>query len=587
MIKMSDIKVSVIFYSLRTSLLAGIADCLKSNKTNYEVITAGPAPGENLQGFRHISTLVKPAQCYEICFRQARGETILWTTEYALYSSGSLDKAFQYWQSFGNYRIVIALKTLENNRDLTEMHRFFHGKPECPQMAPYGLMSREFLLDLGGYDKRFIGGQSENDLVMRVYEAGGDVVICPDAEVMIDHNTAHVSASVFADSHRHDRDVLESLWVHDGCLSKNRLKPFEKFNSNSIKEKNQGPEGNWNMQLNRLSRSLGMSLSEKKEKDPQKSNPLLLFKGGSASPKVSFVLLDWSSRDSFHSVKYLNEQTASRDSYEILWIEYYSMIPPDIAGMLEKDQARNRHPSLDQWIVLHMPYNIYYHKHFMYNIGLLAARGDIVCFTDSDAIYRPHFVESIIEAFYRQHNIVLHLDQVRNSSPRFYPFNYPSIDEITGEGCGNWLKGKTKGLKNPADPLHTRNYGACMCALREDLISIGGADEHKDFMGHVCGPYDMTFRLINAGKKEVWHQHEFTYHVWHPGTGGFGEYFGPHDGGYVSTTALEAKKTGRIYPLNENIVIRSIRLGLENEFSDKEMLKYCVQQSKIKEWFVK
>ncbi len=582
---MSDIKVSVVFYSFRPSLLDGIAGFLKSNKQNYEVVTAGPCPGENPQGFRHTSTTVKPAQCYEICFRQARGETVLWTTEYALFSSGALDKAYEYWKSFGNYRIVIALKTLENNRDTTEMHRFFHGKPGCPQMAPFGLISREFLLELGGYDKRFIGGQSENDLVMRVYEAGGDVVICPDAETVIDHNTAHVSASVFADSHSHDRDVLENLWVHDGCLSKNRLGPLERFSSDQIALKNQGAEGNWNMQLNRLSRSLGVHLAGKKENDPRKVNPLLLFKGGSTSPKVSFVLLDWSCRDSFHSIGYLNEQTVPRDSYEILWIEYYSMIPRDIRSKLEKD--RKRHPSLDQWIVLHMPYNIYYHKHFMYNIGILASRGEIVCFTDSDAIYRPRFVESIIEAFSQKKGIVLHLDQVRNNSSKFHPFNYPSIEEITGEGCGNWLKGKPKGLKNPSDPLHTRNYGACMCAFRKDLISIGGSDEHKDFLGHVCGPYDMTFRLVNAGRKEVWLENEYTYHVWHPGTGGYGEYIGPHDGGYISSTALEARKTGRVYPLDENAVVKSIRLGLKKNFTDDEMLKCCMQQRKIKEWVIK
>jgi len=68
-------------------------------------------------------------------------------------------------------------------------------------------------------------------------------------------------------------------------------------------------------------------------------------------------------------------------------------------------------------------------------------------------------------------------------------------------------------LLDKADPLHTRNYGACMSALREDLVDIGGADEHLDYLGHICGPYEMTFRLVNAGRKEIWHpKNFFTIH---------------------------------------------------------------------------
>ena len=66
--------------------------------------------------------------------------------------------------------------------------------------------------------------------------------------------------------------------------------------------------------------------------------------------------------------------------------------------------------------------------------------------------------------------------------------------------------GKTTGLLDNVDPLHTRNYGACMSALREDLLKIGGADEHIDYLEHICGPYEMTFRLVNAGKREVWYR---------------------------------------------------------------------------------
>jgi hypothetical protein len=71
----------------------------------------------------------------------------------------------------------------------------------------------------------------------------------------------------------------------------------------------------------------------------------------------------------------------------------------------------------------------------------------------------------------------------------------------------------------------------------------------------------MTFRLVNAGKREVWHPSEFLYHVWHPGQDGINNYLGPHDGRNVSTRALEARWTGRILPYVENAAIRNLRLG--------------------------
>jgi hypothetical protein len=100
-----------------------------------------------------------------------------------------------------------------------------------------------------------------------------------------------------------------------------------------------------------------------------------------------------------------------------------------------------------------------------------------------------------------------------------------------------------------------------MCARREDLIAIGGADEHIDYLGHICGPYDMTFRLVNMGRREVWSESEFSYHTWHPGQAGSDNYLGPHDGRHMSTTALEALLTGRKTPLVENDAIRARRLG--------------------------
>ena len=303
-------------------------------------------------------------------------------------------------------------------------------------------------------------------------------------------------------------------------------------------------------------------------------------------PALSIVLLDWSCRESFHIFDYLSSQTADRNKFEILWIEYYERHAKEIEAAIRKSQLAGEHPLVDKWIVLDMPRNLYYHKHLMYNIGIIASAGKIVTFCDSDSIVSKNFVTSIIESFDNDPNIVLHMDQVRNGEKKYYPFNYPSLEEISTKGKNNVVDGKPAGLWDVVDPIHTRNYGACMSALREDLIASGGADEHVDYLGYVCGPYEMTWRLVNAGKKEVWHEREWTYHVWHPGQMGDLNYFGPHDGSHMSSTALAVRRSGRVLPLLENSAIKELRLGTKGQASNAELLQLAFSGRNFAKWTV-
>jgi hypothetical protein len=297
------------------------------------------------------------------------------------------------------------------------------------------------------------------------------------------------------------------------------------------------------------------------------------------------ILLDWSCRESFHSLHYLARQSVPREAYEIVWIEYYSREAPQIAELLRECQRERRPLAVDRWIVMGMPENVYYHKHLMYNVGLVASRGELVVFCDSDAMMRPRFIEAILVEFERDRDIVLHLDEVRNNDRRFYPFNYPAFEDVIGPGAINWTGTATTGLVDTEDPLHSRNYGACMVARRSDLIAIGGADEHIDYLGHICGPYEMTFRLVNAGKREVWHPSEFLYHTWHPGQAGDRNYLGPHDGRHMSTTALDVRVTGRVLPLVENPAVAALRLG-EGPIRYVSPLDRVIPAAEIPRWTV-
>jgi len=304
------------------------------------------------------------------------------------------------------------------------------------------------------------------------------------------------------------------------------------------------------------------------------------------APELSIVLLDWSCRESFHIFDYLSSQAVDRSKFEILWVEYYERRAKEIEAAIRKSQLAGERPPVDKWIVLDMPRNLYYHKHLMYNVGIIASTGKIVTFCDSDAILSKNFVTSILDSFHKDPNIVLHMDQVRNRDKKYYPFNYPSLEDITTTGKNNFIDGKPAGLWDEEDTIHTRNYGACMNALREDLIASGGADEHVDYLGYICGPYEMTWRLVNAGKKEVWHESEWTYHVWHPGQLGDRNYFGPHDGSHMSSTALAARQSGRVLPLLENPAVKELRLGRTSRTLDEELLQRALLDRDFTEWTV-
>jgi hypothetical protein len=297
-------------------------------------------------------------------------------------------------------------------------------------------------------------------------------------------------------------------------------------------------------------------------------------KSGRSNPDISLVLLDWSVRESFHVLHYLAHQTVARDRFEVIVIEYYSRLSPAIEKYSDQ---------VDTWLLLEMPVAAYYHKHLMYNVGMVLSAGQIVAIGDSDAMVRETFIENILAAFQRDRRIVLHLDQFRNDRRDLYPFNFPSFTEVTGEGCINYANGKTVGLCDIVDTLHTRNYGACMCALRSDLIAIGGADEHIDYLGHVCGPYDMTFRLVNYGRREVWLDDEFTYHTWHPGQAGENNYVGPHDGRHLSSRALQVKFTGRILPFVENRAIQNLRLN-DSQTPPEQVLSQVLLEQRLQSW---
>ena len=266
---------------------------LSGNEVPYEVVFVGDKkPNFELpSNFKYIHATCKPAQCYQIGFWAAEGDLIAWTADDASYNyvgphgncPNPLDRAYAKWLEMeaanGNdKKSVVAFRPIEDGGDVWSFHHFFGGWPHTPRMAPFALIERDYFVNkLGGYDRRFVSGQSENDVIMRVLEDGGRVEIAMDALLYVHHRQVHPrdpntgkEDNKFRKWYNTDRDVLEEAWVVGGRgfyekynalppgegkeaakrsvpISEKRLVPVESFQkTEDVTTVSQGLKGHWN-----------------------------------------------------------------------------------------------------------------------------------------------------------------------------------------------------------------------------------------------------------------------------------------------------------------------------------------------------
>lgn len=191
--------------------------------------------------FKYIQTEnIKPSQCYEIARRHCTGEVVVWTADDAECVGGILSKAYEYWKSKNNEKLILSLQIDEYGVMCDMTGHVLRGRG-TPIMAPIGMMSRKFLDELGGLDRRYVCGQYENDIVMRALNEGAEVEIFKDGYVWIDHKEKHSQCSnekfmqrTFALGYPSDRRVLEWSWVTHNRIEKvdgkfPRVDEFEPF----------------------------------------------------------------------------------------------------------------------------------------------------------------------------------------------------------------------------------------------------------------------------------------------------------------------------------------------------------------------
>lgn len=243
------VKVSLFASAVRPKLWSALFKSLEGTSVEWEVIFAGNTsytdipldviPHLTKGRFRYIQTSnIKPSQCYEIARRACLGEVTIWIADDCLFPNDSIGKAYRYWKNQNNTKLIISMLTHERYQEsffITNLDDHRLKGIGTPLMAPIGMMSREYLDKLGGYDRRYICGQTENDVVMRILADGGEIKKFEEEAVIIDHFVGHGGVTTtegynrpFAKGYEHDRRILEGSWFINGRLSTEMITPGNK-----------------------------------------------------------------------------------------------------------------------------------------------------------------------------------------------------------------------------------------------------------------------------------------------------------------------------------------------------------------------
>jgi hypothetical protein len=203
-------------------------------------------------------------------------------------------------------------------------------------------------------------------------------------------------------------------------------------------------------------------------------------------------MVDGSFRESFHSIDFFGKQDIPPEHYELLWVEYYDAVKPELAERIA-EYPNFRIITLDRDGI--------YHSSYCFNGGIAAARGQVVVLPDADVVVEDSFLRRVWEDHQANDKLVMYI----------YRYDEPEKEHLP-EVQMDHLR-RVCVLRNPA------NYGGCLTVRKRWLLSINGYEQHPIFSsGFHANGRDVYTRLKNLGLHVKWHPDLRLYHPWHPGT---------------------------------------------------------------------
>ena len=253
-------KISIFATAHRPQNWMDLYKSIGENDVEFELVFVGPnQPDYRLpNNFRFIRSLVKPTQCLEIALRNTTADLVMNIADDCMFKgSRPLDRLYETYKNYNNDKIILSCRYMLNGEDQSECAYFIKSDQHVdsstfneerydkssPVMPLCGLMSRNLLMSIGGIDKNFIGIMFDNDIAMRVYALGGDVIL---SDVFCEEDKDNNAGSELCNElWEHDRGLVESLWVKNGKAHFCRTKPVESFDDLNILKASQGPRGRW------------------------------------------------------------------------------------------------------------------------------------------------------------------------------------------------------------------------------------------------------------------------------------------------------------------------------------------------------
>ena len=242
--------ISIIATASRPENWMELYKSIGENDVSFEVIFVGPnEPNFQLPtNFNFIKSNVKPAQCVEIASRHASGDFIIPVADDVLFTTQHpLDKYYKAYVDAGAGNTVASA---EYKLD-PGWNRFFHNNTESPLMPFCGLIPTRLWRELGGIDSQFIAVSWDLDLAMRIFAAGGQVVMAGvfiGEEIELPGKPRSRGSTLHRDYWPIDRVLLDKLWSVDGKVHFNRTSPVIPFSDEDILVRSQEPQGRWHYQ---------------------------------------------------------------------------------------------------------------------------------------------------------------------------------------------------------------------------------------------------------------------------------------------------------------------------------------------------
>ncbi len=222
-------------------------------------------------------------------------------------------------------------------------------------------------------------------------------------------------------------------------------------------------------------------------------------------PRISIVMVDGSFRERYDSIDFMAKQDFPAEDYELIWVEYFAQIRPDLQRRIDAACSNGRN-----FQAVALDRQGHYHSSYCFNHGIAQAKGELVVIPDADVIAEPGFLRSVWEDHQASDRLVTY----------YHRYNEPV------EKCGRGVS--LDHLREVCELTNPSNHGACIATRRHWLTEINGYEQSPIFAtGFHANDKDVYARLCSLGLMVKWNPSVKLFHPWHAMTGELTPHYKP------------------------------------------------------------